>query len=62
MADEIDIANDQVQKALDATMRSVNTKIAENDTGKCIWCGEPVKDKRRWCSIECRDEQERHDK
>lgn len=60
MADEADIANDQVQKALDLTMRTVNTKIKDNDTGLCIWCGEPVQDKRRWCSVECRDEYDRH--
>lgn len=60
MADEIDIANEQVQKSLDATMRTLDTKVKENDTGKCTWCGEPVKDKRRWCSVECRDEQERY--
>jgi len=60
VADEIDKANDQMEKAMALTMRTINTKIKENDTGECIWCGEPVKDKRRWCSIECRDEQERH--
>jgi hypothetical protein len=49
VADEIDIANEQVQKALDATMRTLDTKVKENDTGK-----------RRWCSVECRDEQERY--
>lgn len=60
LSDEIDIANDQVQKALDATMRTVDTKIGENDTGECLWCKEPVKDKRRWCSVDCRDEYERY--
>jgi len=62
MADEIDIANEQVQKALDMTMRTLNTEVRENDTGECLWCGEPIKqkDKRRWCSVECRDEHERH--
>lgn len=60
MADEIDKANDQMEKAMALTMKTINTDIKENDTGECIWCGEPVKDKRRWCSIECRDEQERH--
>jgi len=60
LSDEIDIANDQVQKALDATMRTVDTKIGENDTGECLWCGEPIKDKRRWCSVDCRDEYERY--
>ena len=62
MADEIDQANDQVQKALDATMRTINTEVKENDTGVCIWCGNPVKDKRRWCSVECRDEQQKYER
>ena len=62
MTDEIDIANDQVQKALDMTMRTINTEVKENDTGHCLWCGEDINKKytRRWCSVECRDEQERH--
>ena len=60
MADDIDVANEQVQKALDATMKTIQTKIEDNNTGKCIWCGDAVPDKRRWCSVECRDEQERH--
>ena len=62
MADEIDIANEQVQKALEATMRTINTEVKENDTGECIWCGTAIKDKRRWCSAECRDEHERFKK
>jgi len=56
VADEIDIANDEVQKQLDATLKSVDISVEENNTGKCIWCGKPVVDKRRWCSAECRDE------
>ena len=62
MSDEIDIANEQVQKSLDATMRTIDTKVGENDTGLCLWCGDKVKDKRRWCSVECRDEHERFKK
>ena len=49
-----------MEKAMALTMKTLNTEIKENDTGECLWCGEPVKDKRRWCSTECRDEQERH--
>jgi|TARA_R110002012_G_scaffold300600_1_gene500478 hypothetical protein len=56
VADEIDVANDEVQKQLDATLRSVNTSIEKNNTGKCMWCEGEVKDQRRWCSSECRDE------
>ena len=61
MADEADIANDQVQKALDATMRTIGTHIEPNKTGVCVWCDEPIKEKddRRWCSIDCRNEHSR---
>lgn len=59
MADEADMANNAIEMALNAKLKSVTTKVAENDTGKCVWCGEAVSDKRRWCSAECRDEQER---
>tara|TARA_R100001480_G_scaffold78207_1_gene87976 strand:+ start:88 stop:285 length:198 start_codon:yes stop_codon:yes gene_type:complete len=57
MSDDIDRANDEVLNRLEATLKSVDsTDDNNNDTGKCIWCGVKVKDKRRWCSAECRDE------
>lgn len=58
MADEADLANDELERQLNATLSNVNTDTPENDTGKCIWCDSPIKEKdgRRWCSIECRDE------
>ena len=62
MADEIDKANDQIEKAMALTMRTLNTKIEENTTGECLWCGGEVKDKRRWCSVECRDEQQKYER
>ena len=60
MADEADIASKSIEIALEAKLKSVDTKIKDNDTGKCVWCGDTVPDKRRWCSAECRDEQERY--
>ena len=58
MADEADLANDELEKQLKRTLESIDTKIPTNDTGKCIWCDSSIKEKdgRRWCSIECRDE------
>jgi hypothetical protein len=56
MADEIDVANAEVEARLKFTLKTVNTSIEENDTGKCIWCGTPVIDRRRWCNSQCRDE------
>lgn len=60
MADEADIANDELERQLDRTLKSVNTKIPTNDTHKCIWCGDAIvkDDGRRWCSVECRNEHE----
>jgi hypothetical protein len=56
LADEIDIANAEVEARLKFTLNTVNTSIEENNTGKCMWCGVEVKDKRRWCNSQCRDE------
>lgn len=55
MADEIDNANDEMEARLKFTLGSVEISIEDNKTGKCIWCGEVVKDTRRWCSAVCRD-------
>ena len=62
MTDEIDHANDQVQRYSDAKIKEIRSKavIPENLTGKCIWCREPVPDKRLWCNADCRDEMENH--
>ena len=61
MGDEADVANDEVQRQLDATLSNVNTEVPDNDTGKCIWCEDAtVKGKERWCSTECRDEHEHY--
>ena len=56
MSDEIDDANDEVIRQLNATLSSVNTEVPDNDTGRCIWCEEVIGGKARWCSPLCRDE------
>ena len=56
MVDEIDIANEDIQKRLDASLETLDTSVAKNHTGKCIWCEKKVVDTRRWCSAHCRDE------
>jgi hypothetical protein len=64
MADEVDKANDYLETLTHASIANAqaNTKTPENTTGQCIWCGDKVEDKRRWCSVECRDEFARHAK
>jgi len=59
MADDIDIANEQLQKTMEATiktLREASISPPKNYTGKCIWCSYLIIDLRRWCSAECRDE------
>ena len=56
MSDEIDDANDEVQRRLEATLSNVDTEVPDNDTGRCIWCEEVIGGKARWCSPLCRDE------
>lgn len=64
MADDVDIANEELEKQLEETLKTFNTEIPTNDTNKCIWCGGPIqeRDNRRWCSVECRNDQEIHAK
>ena len=60
MSDEVDAANELLQKMIDAGISKAQGTInVVNTTGKCIWCGEEVHDERRWCSAECRNDYER---
>lgn len=34
------------------------TKKDAEETGFCLYCGEPLSKGRRWCDAECRDEWE----
>ena len=56
LADEIDMANDEIEARLKFTLKTVDTSVENNNSGKCIWCEKKIKDKRRWCSVYCRDE------
>lgn len=60
MSDEIDAANDLLLKMIDAGIKQAQGEInMHNESGHCIWCGEPVNDSRRWCSADCRNDYER---
>jgi hypothetical protein len=56
MADDVDVANDRIEQLTQAALTMIDTRVPDNDTGECIWCNEPVNDKRRWCCAECRDQ------
>ena len=64
MGDDADVANDLMQHAIDVGIRNAHEQIKKpsNQTGACIWCEDPIKDDRRWCSIQCRNEFESYQK
>ena len=58
MSDDIDLANEHIQKTMELSLKSIDTSTAPpNVSNRCLWCQEPIreKDERRWCSPECRD-------
>jgi len=59
MVDEVDRANEQIQKGIDDTLKNIDTTIPKNITGKCLSCGQSVSDERRWCNADCRDNYEK---
>lgn len=56
--DEIDQANDQVERSLAQSMRS-RRPVGPTADGLCHHCGEPVAPALRWCDVECREGWER---
>ena len=58
MNDDVDVANDLMQHMIDTGVRNAKDRIKKpsNQTGRCLWCEEPIKGDRRWCSADCRDE------
>lgn len=54
MADEIDRANQEVERGLAEAMR-IRRPAGPAPTGRCLYCDEIVPDTHRWCGIECRE-------
>jgi RNA polymerase-binding transcription factor DksA len=55
---DVDLSSEREQLLLDARIRDIRAQVGgipENNSGHCWTCGEPVPDKRRWCSADCRD-------
>ena len=50
------MANDEIEARLKFTLKTVDNSVENNNSGKCIWCEKKIEDKRRWCSVHCRDE------
>lgn len=58
MADEIDITAERLERELAALVER-QARRGPSPTGRCLWCGEPADDGRRWCDADCRDDWER---
>lgn len=58
--DEIDMASDMMEAQISrAVAKASGQEIPKNQTGKCLYCREPVEGGRRWCDADCREEYER---
>lgn len=56
MADEIDVANENVTIQTDIAIQNIRNSIKPIEyVGYCLTCGEDVPAPRRWCNVECRD-------
>jgi hypothetical protein len=60
VVDDVDKANEQVQKGIEDTLKNISTVIPKNITGECFTCGQPVDNERRWCNADCRDSYEKN--
>lgn len=59
--DDVDRANDLIQREIDARRAAVHVAAARVPvtTGRCFYCDEPVGMDKRFCSASCRDEWQR---
>jgi hypothetical protein len=55
--DIVDSAQDSIEAHLKKALATKQTVLGH--TGKCLSCGEPFTEKRRYCDAECRDHHER---
>lgn len=54
MADDIDRAQNEVDRSLAEALR-MKKPVGPIATGRCLHCDEIVADTHRWCGIECRE-------
>jgi len=57
MADDVDVANDLLEKVLQARIEEAQYQlghaVSANEDGTCLNCGEPLKVGYRWCDLDC---------
>lgn len=52
---------DRAQQEMEAyeRFRSTYKRIEVEETGYCLFCGEPLPKGKRWCDADCRDQWEK---
>lgn len=51
-------AIDELLRDAALTHRRDTSRVPRKGIGKCLNCGDPVHDERRWCCAACRDDWE----
>ena len=59
MTDIFDRATEREEMDREIALRARKPEGPEA-TGRCLWCGDETTQGRRWCSAQCRDEWEYH--
>ena len=59
MSDDADRADAYISGMLHTAL-TMRRQEGPHATGRCLWCGEPLADGRRWCGPDCRDDWESH--
>jgi hypothetical protein len=58
MSDDIDRAQDEVERSLGEALRQRKAE-GPTATGRCLYCDEILDDTRRWCDAEHREQWEK---
>lgn len=56
--DEADLTAERLEREMERLL-ALRRASGPAPTGECLWCGEPLAPRLRWCSAECRDDWER---
>lgn len=56
--DEADLTAERIEREMQHLL-ALRRAVGPQPTGACLWCGEPVEERLRWCSVDCRDDWER---
>ena len=53
----LDRAQVEIERTLErSVIKSKSQELQYKPTGFCLYCGQPLKDGKRWCDSDCRDD------